>query len=225
MSILKPIIAIILLAILNTSCSSTKSNTYWVNSTKKNCDSGAGKTLCLQVFKGEDLEQAQWTYFYAPIDGFTFEPGYYQKIKVSETPKKQKNTPADASSISYKLIEVIEKKQDTKIALHDIWVVTHMNEEAITSTEKAPSLEINLTEMRVFGNDGCNNYTGDIKEINSKNIMFDAIASTRKMCFDMNIPDKYNEALNNVASYQRDNLNLYFFDSNGNKTLSFKKVD
>lgn len=113
----------------------------------------------------------------------------------------------------------------TPIALHDIWAATHINETAILTNENAPSLEINTTEMKVFGTDGCNNYTGEIKKITSKNIAFGALASTRKMCSNMQIPDKYNQALNKVVSYKREKLNLYFFDSKGNTILSFKKVD
>ncbi|CAH8295670.1 heat shock protein HslJ [Mariniflexile fucanivorans] len=115
--------------------------------------------------------------------------------------------------------------QNIKMELHDIWAVTHINEEAIIPSENVPNLEINITEMKVFGSDGCNNYTGEIKNITSENITFGALASTRKMCFDMAIPDKYNNALNNTVTYKRDKLNLYFYDDNGNKILSFKKVD
>ena len=115
------------------------------------------------------------------------------------------------------------KTQNIKIALHDIWVVTHINEEIIS--ENAPTLEINLAEMMILGSDGCNNYTGPIKNVTSKNIEFGTIASTRKMCLNMNTANKYNQALNNSANYKRDNLNLYFYDTNGNKILSFKKVD
>jgi heat shock protein HslJ len=111
------------------------------------------------------------------------------------------------------------------MALHDIWVATHINEEAITTTENLPRLEINTTQMKVFGTDGCNDYSGMIKSITSENIAFGPLASTRKMCANMDIPNKYNHALNNSVSYKREHLNLYFYDSNGNNVLSFKKVD
>ncbi|WP_308992695.1 META domain-containing protein [Mariniflexile litorale] len=117
------------------------------------------------------------------------------------------------------------KTQNIKMVLHDIWAATHINEEPIPTTENVPNLEINVTEMKVFGTDGCNNYTGGIKNLTSENIALGPLASTRKMCFNMDIPNKYNKALNKAVSYKRDNLNLYFYDSNRNKILSFKKVD
>lgn len=113
----------------------------------------------------------------------------------------------------------------TPIALHDIWAATHINETPILTTENRPNLEINVTEMKIFGTDGCNNYTGNIKKLTSKNIAFGPLASTRKICLDMQIPDAYNQALNKAVSYKKELLNLYFFDSEGHKILSFKKVD
>lgn len=225
MQILKTSAFILLLVLLSTSCSSSKTTIYWVNSVKKGCDAGAGKAQCLQVYKGDDVEKAAWTYFYAPIEGFTFKHGYLQKIKVSETPKEKTNLPADASSIHYKLIKVLEKKQDPRLVLHDIWALTHIHEASLTSSENRPTLEINITEMRVFGTDGCNNYSGSIHNITSKNIEFGTLASTKKMCFDMDTSNKFNQALNKVVSYKRENLNLYLFDANGNKILSLKKID
>ncbi len=225
MKLLKTAVYKTLLAVFATACTTTKTSTYWVNSFKKDCDAGSAKTQCIQISKNDNLEQATWTYFYAPIAGFNFEPGYFQKIKVSETPKNKSNVPADVSSIDYKLIKVLDKKQDFRMALHDIWVATHINEEAITTTENLPRLEINTTQMKVFGTDGCNDYSGIIKSITSENIAFAPLASTRKMCAKMDIPNKYNNALNNSVRYKREHLNLYFYDSNGNNVLSFKKVD
>ncbi|WP_372758047.1 DUF4377 domain-containing protein [Mariniflexile sp.] len=225
MALLKIAITMLVLAVASTSCSSIKTSTYWVNSMKKECDAGAGKAQCIQVYKGTDLDKATWTNFYAPIEGFTFEAGYLQKIEVSETPINKANIPADASSIHYKLITILEKKADHRMALHDVWAVTHINNEAISASENVPTLEINITEMRVFGTDGCNNYTGSIKNITSDNIEFSALASTRKMCPNMQVSDKFNQALSKTTGFKRENLNLFLFDSHGNNLLSLKKVD
>lgn len=115
--------------------------------------------------------------------------------------------------------------KNTNMLLHDIWASTHINDETTSDSENIPTLEINITEMKVFGTDGCNNFTGDIKNVTSKTIEFGALASTRKMCANMETPDKFNQALNKIVSYKRENLNLYFFDSEGEKILSLKKVD
>lgn len=218
---------ILILTIMLSSCGTSKNvtSTYWVNSAKVDCDAGAGKTTCLQVTESDNYENADWTNFYAPIQGFTFEPGYLQKIEVSETPLETKNVPADASSIQYELIKVLEKIQDPKLAIHDIWVTTHINGEEITDKTNLPTLEINTTKMQAFGTNGCNNYTGQIKNITSEAIEFGAIASTRKMCMDMTIPDSFDKAFNNISTYKKEDLNLSFYNEAGDEVLRFKKAD
>ena len=226
MTILKTM-SVVILTVMLSSCSTTKKTTatYWVNSAKVDCDAGAGKTTCLQVSKADNYENAEWSNFYATINGFNFEPGYLQKIEVAETQLDSKSVPADASSIQYDLIKVLEKKQDPKLAIHDIWAATHVNGEAIESTSNVPTLELNTTEMRASGTNGCNNYTGQIKNITSDTIEFGAIASTRKMCMDMAIPDSFDQAFNSISTYKKEGLTLYFYNEAGDEMLRFKKVD
>ncbi|MCR8666407.1 DUF4377 domain-containing protein [Aestuariibaculum sp. M13] len=225
MSLLKTMLPITIIATLFTSCNSIKTTTYWVNSVKTDCSAGAGKMQCLQVYKGVDVDKATWSSFYAPIEGFEFEFGYFQKIEVTETQLDPKDVPADASSIKYKLVKVLEKKQDPKMTLNDIWMVTGINGSPIAKSRQTPNLEINIAKMQISGTDGCNNFTGEIKNITARNIEFGPIASTRKMCLDMTIPNKFNKALNVSVSYKKENLTLTFYDANGNETLALKKVD
>lgn len=218
--------SILTLILMMSSCGSKKDTTatYWVNSVKVDCDAGAGKAQCLQVTKADDYENAEWSNFYSTIHGFTFEPGFLQKIEVTETELEAKDVPSDASSIQYDLVKVLEKKSDPKMAIHDIWAATHIKGEEIAKTN-APTLEINTTEMQVFGSNGCNNYNGQIKTLNSKAIEFGAIASSRKMCADMTIPDRFDKALNRSTSYKKEGLTLTFFNDNGDEILRFQKVD
>ncbi|WP_178984613.1 DUF4377 domain-containing protein [Winogradskyella helgolandensis] len=219
---------IIILATVLSSCGSTKktTSTYWVNSSKIDCDAGAGKTTCLQVTKADDYDNADWSNFYAPINGFTFEPGYLQKIEVTETALNSENVPADAAYIQYDLVNVIEKKQDPKLKIHDIWAATHISGDPIEiANNNIPTLEINTTEMRAFGTNGCNSYSGQIKNITSDAIEFGAMASTRKMCVDMLIPDHFDKAFNSISKYKKEGLTLSFYNETGNEILRFKKVD
>ncbi|GAA4292086.1 DUF4377 domain-containing protein [Aestuariibaculum suncheonense] len=225
MSLLKTMLPITIIATLFTSCNSIKTTTYWVNSVKTDCSVGAGKMQCLQVYKGADVDKATWSTFSAPIEGFEFEFGYFQKIEVAETALDTKDVPADASSIKYNLVKVLEKKQDPKMALNDIWSVTAIHGSAISNSRQTPNLEINISKMQISGTDGCNNFTGAIKNITARNISFGPIAATRKMCPDMTIPSNFHKALNSSVSYKQDNLTLSFFDDNGSETLTLKKVD
>lgn len=217
---IKSLLIIILFTLVLTSC---KTTTMWVNSTKKDCNVGTKNTTCLQVYYGKNLDQATWKNLTTPIDRFKFETGYFQHIEVSKT--KLKNTPTDANSISYKLINILEKKQDPKVALHDIWAVTHINANPIDTKINIPTLEINLTKMMIFGTDGCNSYSGKIIALNSKNITFGPVISTKKMCFDVNIDRPFNLSILQATTYKKEKQNLYIYNPDGTEVLRFKKVD
>jgi len=79
--------------------------------------------------------------------------------------------------------------------------------------------------MRISGTNGCNNYSGQIKTITSNTIVFGAIASTRKMCMNMSIPDRFDKAMNSISTYKKEGITLFFYNSNGDEVLRFKKVD
>jgi heat shock protein HslJ len=182
---------------------------------------------CLQIQKGEELHSDGWELFYAPISGFEHEQGYIYKIAVKEEPIPPEQIPADGSSNSYTLIEVLDKQIDGKLSLYDIWVLESIkgNRLNLKGTEKRPQLEINLKKMRISGNDGCNNFTGGITNVDSQELTFGPIAATRKACIDMDIPDRFHQNINNVQSYSIKDLKLYLFDKEGNELFVLKKTD
>jgi len=218
-------ISIITVLIVNVSCGSQKSSTFWVNSQKADCQAGEALTQCIQINKTGDLENPTWEYFYGEIEGFTFKPGVFQKIEVKETKLDVKNVPADASSIKFTLLKIMEEKQDTKYQLHDIWVAKKVFGKDITTTMEMPNLEINITKMRVQGNDGCNNYGGAITKLTANEIAFGPMRATKRYCGEDNISNNYNKALHATTTFKRKGLNLFFYDAQGNETLTFNKVD
>jgi heat shock protein HslJ len=204
-----------------------KSIIFWVNSYKVNC-TGISPMKCILVQKGESIEQGQWKNFYSEIEGFEYETGYLYKLKVKE--EKQENVPADASSIKYTLIKVVEKKKDLKLRINDIWVATSIGSEDIyfigdNSVLKNVQIEIHIADMRITGNDGCNNFTGSITTFDDGFIEFGPIAGTRMMCADMTIPDKFNAALIKVKKYKIADMKLIFLDEEGKDLIALKKVD
>ncbi len=77
--------------------------TLYVNSELVDCE-GAGPQKCMQVRRAPDED---WELFYDQIEGFTFEPGFTYELQVRVTPAQ--HVPADASSLRYTLVEVIDK--------------------------------------------------------------------------------------------------------------------
>ncbi len=119
-------------------------------------------------------------------------------------------------------------KQEEQVAnyrLHDIWTAVRINRNPINRMVKTPRLEINLKKNKIFGNDGCNEFSGPIKEISDTRLIFGNIVSTRKMCREMDITDSFNEAMHKVTSYKIEKLTLILTDSNGKEVLAFLKGD
>lgn len=199
---------------------------YWVNSQKVDCV-GVGPMKCMQVQKGAKLGEQDWESFYDKIQGFDYEEGYIYKLMVKETNKPKNQVPADGSSIRYELLKVLDKQKDAKLRLHDIWALESMDGEEVDlkTLRKHPSIEINLTTMRVMGNDGCNSLMGGIESVGAKELVFGALAGTKMACPNMKLSGQFNQQLGKVQSYQLKGLKLHLLDGEGNELLRFRKVD
>lgn len=129
-------------------------------------------------------------------------------------------------STGNKILEFMKDKSSSANSnLHDIWAAIRINGNPINRMATVPRLEINLTDMRVMGSDGCNDYSGSIKEVNNTQLIFGNIASTKKMCPKMETADAYNKAIIVVTSYKLDGLNLILYDKDNKEVLAFLKVD
>ena len=227
-------IPVLVLVLLLASCETQKkvsTNPYvmWVRGIKVDC-TGIGQMKCMQVQKNDFIEPGKWQNFYGKIEGFQFQYGNLSKLMVSEEELDPSKIPADGSSMKYKMVELLEKKPDPIFELHDIWKIEAIGSLVIqnpgnNSNFTAPSIEINLTEMKIMGNDGCNQFFGPVKNVEEGIIQFGNIAGTMKICVNMEIPDNFNKAMTQVKKYKRDGLILYFLAERGNELLRFKKVD
>ena len=200
---------------------------YWVNSTKVSCI-GLAPTKCLQIQKSETPDPSAWESFHGSIQGFDYQAGYVYKIVVKENHLDPANLPADASSIEYTLVEILEKRQDLKLRINDIWVAIEIKGEILPSEEDGfslPQLEINVGEMRYMGNDACNSYNGGIIELDDQTIRFGIAAGTRMMCMDMKIPDLFNASLPEVLTWEIQENKLQLFDADGKEVMLLKKID
>ena len=94
-------------ALLLTGCSSGDAEgevvRMWIEPDLVPCE-GVAPMECMEVSYTEDGEPQL---FYDQIDGFTFTPGtaYVLDVRVTEVD----NPPADASSLSYSLVEVVSE--------------------------------------------------------------------------------------------------------------------
>lgn len=196
-----------------------------IASLKKPC-TGVAPRQCLQVRKENTTD---FILFYDTIEGFNYETGYTYTLKIKTEKLDTSKIPADASSIKYSLVEVLKKNADSSIRLHDIWVVKEMNGEQVfkpnDKTIKQITLEIHINDMKILGNDSCNNFFGRINNLNNNAISFSELGSTKKLCPDMKIANNFSNAMKNVTNYELKNLHLYLKDKEGNILLKLLKVD
>lgn len=142
-------------------------------------------------------------------------------LSTQQCQTKDTNNKEESNQTKKSMIEETPKST----IIHDIWVLTHIENIAIDSFRfsNPPVLEVNTTEMKVGGNDGCNNYFGPIELLDGNQIKLGNLMSTKKYC--MNTDDAiYNELMQEVTRYEINDLQLKLFKDK-QVLLTFKKVD
>ncbi|ELZ5939308.1 DUF4377 domain-containing protein [Providencia vermicola] len=77
--------------------------TFYIDSTLADCV-GVAPMKCMKI---KQNQQADWELFYGTIQGFDYQPGYQYTLKVNQFDVA--NPPADAPSLRYELVEIINK--------------------------------------------------------------------------------------------------------------------
>lgn len=220
----------ILLLALTTGCNNKERVVYWVNSYQVECV-GVGPMQCLLIQNGEELSEDKelWQNFYSRIIGFEFEPGYFYKLLVDETELNPNKVPADASSIKYTLVEILEKNPDSRFELNGKWEAISILNEPINLSDveeggKIPALEFMIEEMKFAGNDGCNNIFGPIDELGNETIEFGLVGSTMMFCAE-DLDKNYKQEFDKVKRYKIEGNQLILLDSEGAELLRYTRVE
>lgn len=205
-------------------CSTANNETIWVSGFKTDC-TGVAETECLYVSKDDNPNSTNWEYFYAPIEGFEFEEGVLQKIEVKTRELDVKDIPADASSIQYTFVKSLEKMEDQRVKLNGHWILASVYGKPINRMVVLPNLIINLGELRINGNGGCNEYFASIEGLTQDAISFGMAGATLKECSRPNIEEEYFQALGEVKKYSFENDMLEFYNDQGDVVLRFIATD
>lgn len=107
--------------------------------------------------------------------------------------------------------------------LHDLWVLESMNGEQMDSKTKAPNLEFNLVENKMYGFGGCNRINGSVETTHNSIKIGNAI-STMMACPNLDMEKKFLDAISDKElkfSFSEGKLTLKSSDD----TLVFKKID
>ena len=114
------------------------------------------------------------------------------------------------------------------LALHDIWILEKMNDIDLRLNNQGrelPRFEFFSMEGKVLGNASCNDFNGKFVMVGQREIQFEAMALTRKLCPDMEIENTLAETVfGRRMKYSREGLTLYLKGYDGTE-LVFKKVD
>ena len=97
-------LASVALGVALTGCSDSTDTTHlWTGPERMECE-GVAPMMCLQVAESEDGDHQL---FHDDIEGFDYQEGTSDVIDVSIT--EVENPPADASSLQYTLVEIVEE--------------------------------------------------------------------------------------------------------------------
>ena len=97
-------LASVALGVALTGCSdSTDTTRLWIGPERVECE-GVAPMMCLQVAESED---GYYQLFYDTIEAFDYQEGTSYVIDVSIT--EVEDPPADASSLQYTLVEIVEE--------------------------------------------------------------------------------------------------------------------
>ncbi|WP_310991826.1 DUF4377 domain-containing protein [Aequorivita marina] len=203
----------------------------YVNSEKVDC-TGLGPMKCLQFQESKTLDPEAWQLFYDQIEGFHFQPGFVYKLYVRKEKIPASKVPADASSLKYTLLKVIEKNKTADFLLDDIWAVKTIKGEKVkirkntsANQDYALVLDINLLEMKILGYDGCNNFYGSIKTFKKNKLNMAVLGATKKLCKNMETPSSFRAAIEEADCYTFKDGSLYFYNTEGNEVLELRKAD
>lgn len=105
------------------------------------------------------------------------------------------------------------------------WIVTEVNNQVLSDTDSQPFIGFDINEKRLYGNSGCNDLNAVIVESTPGNgaISFESMASTQRMCRDMDTETMIINALSQVKSYSLNDIILTLTDENDNELIELKK--
>jgi heat shock protein HslJ len=150
----------------------------WVGPQLVDCV-GVAPQKCLQIRRSADGE-IEW--FYDSIDGFTHEAGtsYVLDVAVSTV----ENPPADASSLRYRLVKVVESTTESATAGLDgtTWTFIGFRDGDLFDAALADApATITFAEGLASGSTSCNSYSGPYTA-DGDTLSFGPLASTLMGC-------------------------------------------
>jgi len=207
----------------STNSVAVKVETYWVAPERVACQ-GIVPMQCFVVNKVVDGKTSEWQYFYNDITDFEYEPGSFYKLSLETS--EVKSPAADASSLSYELIDEIDKAprhylDNTMLTENRKWNLKQLaGLKGINLQALQQPANITIAGGGFSGFAGCNNMFGQVKhlfeatDLNNSLLKLGPIGSTLMACADPKtnaVEQKLHQALGKVNALQVEwpFLNMY----------------
>ncbi len=104
------------------------------------------------------------------------------------------------------------------------WTLTHLSESKIqlTNPNKAPTFQFDVKENRIFGNGGCNGYSGEFR-FSGDTLKVSGIIRTLIACDELDVENAFLSLLEtDLFVYINDHV-MYFKTPSGKNIAQFKK--
>ena len=199
--------------------------TWWINSAKKDCV-GVAPMTCLEIQRNATPNSEDWALFYSQIAGFDYEPGYLYQVIV-EIRDRPPPLPADVSSRTYTLVEILSKAPDPALRLTNLWKVVSIGDIREPRNARGQPLlfEFNASMRTYAGDLGCNRIRGALTQNDGRQLKLGAGMTTLMSCADMSVEDAVSSALTATRSYDLRNGVLRLLDEDGAELMTFSPGD
>jgi heat shock protein HslJ len=178
---------------------------------------GVAPQKCLLVKRDP---KADWSLFYDQIVGFDYEGGFNHVLLVRE--EEIENPPADASSLRWTLVEVVEKTRSLEGTRWTLGSYLTSDGELVDVLPGA-EITVRFQEGQLAGGAGCNSYFGSY-EVDGDSLAIGAIGSTEMYCGPEEAMDQegaYLVALGSASSYSIAGDQLHLVSASGDTILTF----
>lgn len=202
--------------------------TLYVGPQRAPC-TGVAPMECLQVRESPD---APYTNFFDEIAGFEFAPGYEYELRVRVD--EVEDPPADASSLRYTLVEVVNRTPVATTPLEGtLWTLAEYTDADGAMQSPLPESEgfILLENGELGGTAGCNSFFGvyvlgtsddttsdDTGDTDPNRLSFGEVGTTLMACEEpfMRQEEAVLNALRATRSYAIEGNSLTLLDADGN---------
>ena len=121
----------------------------------------------------------------------------------------------------------MQPEEFKNIRLHDIWALEKINgkNQDTNLTHQRPYFEIHLKSKKIYGNNGCNEFEGNISSLDNERISWSEVSPIETKCSNFEAVNQFHSLFLTTQYYRLDGLKLFFLNKKKKIIFQFKKVD